>query len=81
MYCSGLTHEKNLHKMRVLTFMSLGEAKSEVHFDDLCKELNISVDEIEEFIIEGTVFYHCILLCLFGFRTSEFMLKSVHVMV
>ncbi|XP_058948897.1 eukaryotic translation initiation factor 3 subunit M [Pocillopora verrucosa] len=49
----GLTHEKNLHKMRVLTFMSLGEAKSEVHFDDLCKELNISVDEIEEFIIEA----------------------------
>lgn len=63
MYCSGLTHEKNLHKMRVLTFMSLGEAKSEVHFDDLCKELNISVDEIEEFIIEGTIFYHCILSC------------------
>ncbi|PFX32053.1 eukaryotic translation initiation factor 3 subunit M-like [Stylophora pistillata] len=49
----GLTHEKNLHKMRVLTFMSLGEAKSEVHFDDLCKELNISVDDIEEFIIEA----------------------------
>ncbi|XP_027042314.1 eukaryotic translation initiation factor 3 subunit M-like [Pocillopora damicornis] len=49
----GLTHEKNLHKMRVLTFMSLGEAKSEVHFDDLCKELNISVGEIEEFIIEA----------------------------
>ena len=70
--------------------MSLGEAKSEVHFDDLCKELNISVDEIEEFIIEGTVFYHCILSCflkvkwcpcLFGFWTSEVMLKSVHVMV
>ena len=51
--CPGLTHEKNLHKMRVLTFMSLGEAKSEVSFDDLCKELNISVDEIEDFVIEG----------------------------
>ena len=41
--------------MRILTFMSLGEAKSEVDYDDLCKELNIGVDEIEEFVIEGRV--------------------------
>ena len=40
--------------MRVLTFMSLGEAKSEVDFDDLCKELNIGLDEIEDFVIEST---------------------------
>ena len=39
--------------MRVLTFMSLGEAKSEVSFEDLCKELDIGADEIEEFVIEG----------------------------
>ena len=50
---TGLNHEKNLHKMRVLTFMSLGEAKSEVSFEDLCKELDIGSDEIEEFVIEG----------------------------
>ncbi|KAL9955539.1 hypothetical protein ACROYT_G036876 [Oculina patagonica] len=49
----GLSHEKNLHKMRVLTFMSLGEAKSEVQFDDLCKELNIGLDELEDFVIEA----------------------------
>lgn len=49
----GLSHEKNLHKMRVLTFMSMGEAKSEVSFDDLSKELNISFEEIEEFVIEA----------------------------
>lgn len=49
----GLSHEKNLHKMRVLTFMSIGEAKSEVSFEDLCKELNISSDEVEEFVIEA----------------------------
>ena len=50
---SGLNHEKSLHKMRVLTFMSLGEAKSEVSFEDLCKELDIGADQIEEFVIEG----------------------------
>ncbi|KAJ7390489.1 Eukaryotic translation initiation factor 3 subunit M [Desmophyllum pertusum] len=49
----GLSHENNLQKMRVLTFMSLGEAKSEVKFDDMCKELNIGLDEIEDFVIEA----------------------------
>ena len=43
--------------MRVLTFMSLGESTSEVSFDDLCRELNIGTDEIEDFIIEGL--FHC----------------------
>ena len=40
--------------MRVLTFMSLGETKSEVKFEDLCKELNFGLDEVEAFVIEGT---------------------------
>ena len=40
--------------MRVLTFMSLGETKSEVMFDDLCKELNFGLDEVEALVIEGT---------------------------
>jgi len=39
--------------MRVLTFMSLGETKSEVNFDDLCKELSFGLDEVEAFVIEG----------------------------
>lgn len=43
--------------------MLFGEVKLEVYFDDFCKEFNISVDEIEEFIIEGIIFYYCILLC------------------
>ena len=50
---AGLSHEKNIHKMRVLTFMSIGETTSEISFDELCKELNIGIDEVEEFIIEG----------------------------
>ena len=40
--------------MRILTFMSLGETKSEVQFEDLCKELNFGLDEVEAFVIEGT---------------------------
>ncbi|XP_044167090.1 eukaryotic translation initiation factor 3 subunit M-like, partial [Acropora millepora] len=49
----GLPHEKNLHKMHVLTLMSFGESKSEVSFDDLAEEFNISAEEIEEFVIEA----------------------------
>ena len=56
-FLPGLSHENNVHKMRVLTFMSLGESTSEVSFDDLCKELNIGTEEIEDFIIEGL--FHC----------------------
>lgn len=58
LFFAGLSHEKNLHKMRVLTFMSLGETQSEVKFDDLCKELNIGLDEVEDFVIEGTKNMH-----------------------
>ena len=50
--------------MRVLTFMSLGETKSEVNFDDLCKELNFGLDEVEAFVIEGTKTYCYFCWCL-----------------
>lgn len=49
----GLFYEKNLYKMCVLIFMLMGEVKLEVSFDDFSKELNISFEEIEEFVIEG----------------------------
>ena len=58
--------------MRVLTFMSLGESTSEVSFDDLCKELNIGTEEIEDFIIEGL--FHCFSMFVFiraGWRKSD----------
>lgn len=48
----GLNHEQNLKKMRLLSFMQLAESNPEVTFEELQKELQITEDEVEPFIIE-----------------------------
>ncbi|XP_017772065.1 PREDICTED: eukaryotic translation initiation factor 3 subunit M [Nicrophorus vespilloides] len=48
----GLNHEKNMQKMRLLSFMQLAETNNEISFDVIQKELQISEDEVESFIIE-----------------------------
>lgn len=48
----GLNHEQNLKKMRLLSFMQLAESNPELTFDELQKELQITEDEVEPFIIE-----------------------------
>lgn len=49
---SGLNHERNLVKMRILTFLSLVHKHNEMTFEELSKELDINVDDVEGFIIE-----------------------------
>lgn len=49
---SGLNHEKNMKKMRLLTFMQLAESHPEMSFDMVQTELQISAEEVEPFIIE-----------------------------
>ncbi|XP_052801142.1 eukaryotic translation initiation factor 3 subunit M-like [Mya arenaria] len=48
----GLTHEENLRKMRVLTFMQMGETKKDIDYESIQKELELNEDEVEVFIIE-----------------------------
>lgn len=48
----GLNHEKNMKKMRLLTFMQLAESHPEMSFDMVQTELQISAEEVEPFIIE-----------------------------
>lgn len=48
----GLNHEQNMKKMRLLTFMQLAESNSEMSYEQLTKELQIEMDEVEPFIIE-----------------------------
>jgi len=48
----GLNHEQNIRKMRLLTFMQLAESNPEMTFEQLTKELQISEDQVEPFIIE-----------------------------
>lgn len=48
----GLNHEQNMKKMRLLTFMQLAEGASEMSFDTIQNELQLSPEEVESFIID-----------------------------
>jgi translation initiation factor 3 subunit M len=53
---SGIKHERNLNKMRLLTFLQTAENQKEITFDSIEKEMQVPTDEVESFIIEGTSF-------------------------
>ncbi|XP_063397935.1 eukaryotic translation initiation factor 3 subunit M-like [Mytilus trossulus] len=48
----GLSHDQNLRKMRMLTFMQMSENKKELDYSVIQKELDLQESEIEEFIID-----------------------------
>lgn len=48
----GLSHEQNMHKMRILTFMQIAEGKTELGFDLIEKELLLKPEEVEAFVID-----------------------------
>merc|ERR1712135_117618 len=49
----GLSHEANIHKMRILTFMSMSTGDSKViPFSEIQLQLHLSADDVESFIIE-----------------------------
>ena len=48
-----MNHEKNINKMRILNLMSLAENSKEIPFDLLQKKLQIEIDDIEAFVIDG----------------------------
>jgi len=50
---TGMNHEKNIDKLRILTLMSLAENNKELPFDLLQKQLKIESDEIESFVIDA----------------------------
>lgn len=48
----GLSHDQNLSKMRLLTFMQMAENKKEIEFDKIQSEMQLEENEIEDFIID-----------------------------
>jgi len=50
---SGVKHDRNITKMRVLTFLQSAEYQKEVTFDTIQNQMHIEADEIESFIIEA----------------------------
>ncbi|XP_053210650.1 eukaryotic translation initiation factor 3 subunit M-like [Panonychus citri] len=48
----GLSHEQNLHKMRLLTFMQIAENKKELSFQTIKEELQLKDEDVEAFVID-----------------------------
>jgi translation initiation factor 3 subunit M len=49
----GLSHEQNLQKMRLLTFMQMAENRKEIPFDAILADLQLNADQVEAFVIDG----------------------------
>lgn len=49
----GLSHDQNMRKMRLLTFMQMAEVKKEIEYSLLQEEMMLTADEIEDFVIDG----------------------------
>ncbi|TNN75839.1 Eukaryotic translation initiation factor 3 subunit M [Liparis tanakae] len=49
----GLSHEQNMSKMRLLTFMGMAVEFKEVSFDTMEQELQIGADDVEAFVIDA----------------------------
>lgn len=50
---AGLSHEQNMAKMRLLTFMGMAVEFKEISFDTIQQELQIGADDVEAFVIDG----------------------------
>ena len=48
----GLSHENNLQKMRLLTFMQIAERVKEIKFESIEQELQLKPEEVEDFIVD-----------------------------
>ncbi|KFM63377.1 Eukaryotic translation initiation factor 3 subunit M, partial [Stegodyphus mimosarum] len=48
----GLSHEQNLQKMRLLTFMQMAETRKEIPFSIIESELQLKPEEVEGFVID-----------------------------
>ncbi|XP_072277980.1 eukaryotic translation initiation factor 3 subunit M [Pyxicephalus adspersus] len=49
----GLSHEQNMEKMRLLTFMGMAVENKEISFDTIQQELQMGADDVEAFVIDA----------------------------
>lgn len=73
-FCSGLLHEQNMAKMRLLTFMGMAVENKEISFDTMQQELQIGAEDVEAFVIDGKHWYSTL------FYIRAFSLKFVFVL-
>uniref|UniRef100_UPI00358E5F2D eukaryotic translation initiation factor 3 subunit M n=1 Tax=Myxine glutinosa TaxID=7769 RepID=UPI00358E5F2D len=57
----GLSHEQNVSKLRLLTFMGMAVEATEIAFGTIQEELQIEEEEVEAFVIDAvrTKMVHC----------------------
>lgn len=48
----GLSHEQNMQKMRLLTFMQMAEGQKEITYQNIMDELKIESKEVEPFVFD-----------------------------
>ncbi|RUS74218.1 hypothetical protein EGW08_018024 [Elysia chlorotica] len=48
----GASHEENMRKMRLLTFMQMCENRTEMDFSLIQEEMQLEKDQVEEFVID-----------------------------
>jgi len=53
---AGLSYEKNLRKMQLLTLVDIVGVSREITYDDITSKLGISKDDVEGFVIDGQCF-------------------------
>ncbi|KAJ8413006.1 hypothetical protein AAFF_G00105880 [Aldrovandia affinis] len=49
----GLSHEQNMAKMRLLTFLGMAAEFKEISFDTMLEELQIGAEDVEAFVIDA----------------------------
>lgn len=50
---AGLSHEENLRKMRLLTFMQMAETRKDIDYASIQREMDLAEADIEDFLIDG----------------------------
>ena len=55
LFSTGLSHEDNVKKMKLLTFMQMAETRQEIDYETIQKEIGLEQEDIESFIIDGTL--------------------------
>lgn len=51
-YLLGLDHQANVHKMKLLTVMSLAEESSIISFETIQQQVHVNADQVESFLLE-----------------------------
>jgi len=55
MYFTGLDHQANVHKMKLLTVMSLAEDSSIISFETIQQQVQVNADQVESFLLERKI--------------------------